>query len=173
MTGVQFDALPYEEGRQWELLEGDLIAVSSPTPEHQIFVQRLLLALMLHFKRHSGGIVLADVEFALSESDRVRPDVLVLLGERAANLDRFQVPVPGASDIAVEVISPSERTAESLRKVDRYLVMGVREIWQIYPKLRQVIVYTPELVRKLNQESALQTGLLPEFSLSIPELFEA
>ncbi len=32
MTGAQFDALPYEQGRHWELLEGDLIAVSSPTP---------------------------------------------------------------------------------------------------------------------------------------------
>ena len=30
MSGLQFDALPYEEGRRWELLEGDLIEVPSP-----------------------------------------------------------------------------------------------------------------------------------------------
>jgi hypothetical protein len=29
MSGLEFDALPYEEGRRWELLEGELIEVSS------------------------------------------------------------------------------------------------------------------------------------------------
>jgi Uma2 family endonuclease len=45
MTGAQFDALPYEEGRRRELLEGDLIEVSSPTPEHQDIVFNLVTAL--------------------------------------------------------------------------------------------------------------------------------
>ena len=29
MTGAQFDALPYEQGRQWELVNGELIDVPS------------------------------------------------------------------------------------------------------------------------------------------------
>jgi Uma2 family endonuclease len=50
MTGAQFDALAYEEGRRWELIEGELVEVSSPTPEHQILVQKLLLALILYIQ---------------------------------------------------------------------------------------------------------------------------
>ncbi len=38
MSGAEFDALPFEEGRRWELLAGDLIEVSSLTPEHQDIV---------------------------------------------------------------------------------------------------------------------------------------
>ena len=38
MTGLQFDALPYDEGRLWELLDGDLIEVPSPTLQHQDIV---------------------------------------------------------------------------------------------------------------------------------------
>ena len=41
MSGLQFDALPYEEGRRWELLEGDCIEVSSPTPRHQEIIFRV------------------------------------------------------------------------------------------------------------------------------------
>ena len=42
MSGLQFDALPYEEGRRWELLEGDLIEVPSATLRYQLIVLRLL-----------------------------------------------------------------------------------------------------------------------------------
>ena len=90
MSGPQFDALPYEEGRRWELLEGDLIEVSSPTPRHQ---------------------------FALSDLLRLRPDICVLLGERARQLDPDRTPLPGAPDLAIEVISPMERASESHEKV--------------------------------------------------------
>jgi Uma2 family endonuclease len=58
MTGPQFDALPYEEGRRWELIEGELVEVSSPTLEHQILLQRLLLALVLYAE---GAILSTDL----------------------------------------------------------------------------------------------------------------
>lgn len=67
MTGAQFDDLPYEEGRHWELLEGDLVEVSSPTLDHQEIVYRILAAL----KQYLGGgrgIASHDVEFALSQT---------------------------------------------------------------------------------------------------------
>ena len=172
MTGAQFDALPYQEGRRWELVEGDLVEVSSPTPEHQILVQRLLLALALYFQSQAQGLVLADVEFALAHDIRVRPDVLVLLGEKAERLDKSRAPVEGCPDIAVEVISPSERASDSMRKVDVYLAHGVREVWQIYPKTQQILIYTAsQEVRKLPETAGLSTPLLPGFELAISKLF--
>lgn len=59
------------------------------------------------------GAAFADVEFALSDSSRLRPDICVLLAEKARQLDPDRVPVPGAPDIAIEVISPTERAGES------------------------------------------------------------
>jgi Uma2 family endonuclease len=144
-------------------------AVSSPTLEHQLVIQRLLFALMLYFGRRPGGIVLADVEFALSDANRVRPDVFVLLGERAATLDRSIVPIPGTPDIAVKVISPGERTSTSTRKVETYLRHGVREVWQLFPALRQVVVFTPVESRR---PETLTTSLLPDFTLAVSSLFE-
>ena len=130
MTGPEFDALPYEEGRCWELLGGELIAVSSPTPQHQLILQRILFALMMYFDAHPGwGLALTDVEFALDDSHRLRPDVLVLLGERASSLDMARVPVPGAPDLAIEIISPSERSSETQQKLQSYLRHGTREVF--------------------------------------------
>jgi len=172
MTDPQFDALPYEEGRRWELIERELVEVSSPTPEHQILVQRLLLALVLYVHTQQQGLVLADVEFALGGDIRVRPDVLVLLGEKAERLDKLKVPVEGCPDLAIEVISPSERTSDGMRKVDVYLSHGVREVWQIYPKIQQVLIYTAgQSVRKLPEAAVLTTDLLPGFELQISKLF--
>ena len=49
MAGAQFDSLPYEEGRKWELLEGELIEVPSPTPEHQLIVSTFCASLRQYF----------------------------------------------------------------------------------------------------------------------------
>jgi Uma2 family endonuclease len=123
ITGAQFDAMPYEEGRQWELVDGDLISVSSPTPRHQDIVFEILLAVRRYLQQNKGsaGLAYQDVEFALTENDRVRPDVGVVLGEKSIRLNPDKVPIPGAPDIAIEVISPSERASESHDKVLAYL----------------------------------------------------
>ena len=173
MTGVQFDALPYEEGRRWELVEGDLIEVPAATPEHQIVVAEVVTRLGEYFRRSPIGGVLPDVEFALSDRDRMRPDVCVLLGERWTGLNRKRIPIPGAPDIACEIISPSERTAESTRKVRTYLRRGVKEVWQVFPEAREVIVWTADaMTRVLDAGEALSTGALPGWTLPLSGMFE-
>lgn len=171
MVGVQFDALPYDKGRRWELLEGELIEVSSPTPEHQDIVFNLLSALKRYLKSFSSGRAHQDVEFALSDQDRLRTDVCVLLGKKA-NLDPRKTPITGAPDIAVEVISPSERAGETRHKVVVYLRAGVHEVWQIYPATREVLVYAGTERREFREHEILTTTLLPGWSLSVQALFE-
>ena len=174
MSGAQFDALPYQEGRRWELLEGELIEVPSPTPEHQDIVYAILNALKLHLQEHgSQGAAYADVEFALAEHVRLRPDVCVLLPEKALQLDRDRIPIPCAPDLAIEVISPTERTAESRAKVDAYLRYGVAEVWQIYPDSRALEIYKRENGRStVSADQPVITDLLPGFSIPLSSFFE-
>ncbi len=171
MTGSQFDALPYEEGRRWELVGGELIPVPSPTPQHQTILQRILFALMVYFGTHpERGLVFTDVEFALDEDYRVRPDVLVLLGERAASLDMNRVPVPGAPDIAVEIISPSERSFETQQKLHAYPQYGTREVWQVYPKSKAVVVHRGGTSTTFTEDGRIETPLLPDFGLQLQRI---
>ena len=172
MTGPEFDALPYEEGRQWELVGGELIPVPSPTARHQAIVQKIQYALMTYVTAHPGRrLVFADLEFTLDGDHRVRPDVLVLLEDRAALLDIDKVPVPGAPDIAVEVISPSERSYDTQLKLEAYLRFGTQEVWQVYPKSKTVVVHRASASTTLSTGERLESPLLPGFALDIKSLF--
>jgi Uma2 family endonuclease len=66
-------------------------------------------------------------------------------------------------DLAVEVVSPSNRPGELLRKIGEYLAAGVSLVWVVYPKRRCVAVYRP------NEEepTVLREG---EFLENFPEL---
>jgi len=173
MSGLQFDALPYEEGRRWELLEGDLIEVPSATPRHQDIVFAVQLAIRSYLRDQGvNGRVYADVEFALSADTRLRPDVCVLLPEKAGQLDEDRIPIPGAPDLAIEVISPTERTTESQAKVQAYLRDGVSEVWQIYPRLRIAQIHTSESTRSLHADQPLTTDLLPGFSAPLASFLD-
>jgi len=172
LTGPEFDALPYEQARRWELLAGELIPVSSPTPEHQLILQRILLALLLYLDRKPGsGMAFTDLEFALTENCRVRPDVLFLVQDRAARLDMSRIPVPGCPDLAVEIISPSERSSDTQEKLQTYLANGTEEVWQVYPKSKCVVVHRGGASAILSAGEHISTSMLPDFSLGLDALF--
>jgi Uma2 family endonuclease len=170
MSGLQFDALPYEEGRRWELLEGDPIEVPSPTPRHQAKVFNILMALR-QYLAPGKGVAFADIEFALSDLSRLRPDVCVLLAE-ARQLDPDRVPVPGAPNIAIEVISPTERAVESHDKVLAYLRNGAAEVWQIFPKSRTVEIHKGAGSTTLDATQNIVSSLLPGFDVPAACFFE-
>ena len=171
MSGAQFDALPYEEGRKWELVDGELVSMPSPTWQHQDFVFKALLAIRTYLETNGTGLAAQDVEFALSDDDRLRPDVAVLLGANARRLDPTKTPIPGAPDIAIEVISPSERASESRDKVLAYLRHGAIEVWQVYPKSRTVLIHRGHTARSLEWTQPIETDLLPGFALQLAALF--
>jgi Uma2 family endonuclease len=77
-----------------------------------------------------------------------------------------------AADLAIEVISPSEHTAESMAKVDSYFRAGALEVWQVYPKPQQVFVYvSAREIRKLSAGDSISTALLPGFELPVAAIF--
>jgi Uma2 family endonuclease len=97
--------------------------------------------------------------------------VCVLLGDIAKSLDPTKTPIPGAPDIAIEVISPSERASESHDKVRAYLRSGTTEVWQVYPKSRTVLIHRGEIARSLEWNQPVETDLLPGFALELASLF--
>jgi Uma2 family endonuclease len=82
-------------------------------------------------------------------------------------MDPERTPIPGAPDIAIEVISPSERASESYDKVRAYLRNGTTEVWQIYPKSRTVQIHRGETARSLEWSQGIETDLLPGFGLQL------
>ena len=49
--------------------------------------------------------------------------------------------IMGAPDFVVEVLSPSTKRKDCIKKLDKYREAGVKEYWMIDPYKRKVIVY--------------------------------
>jgi Uma2 family endonuclease len=76
-------------------------------------------------------------------------------------------------DLAVEVISPNEVHEDVLMKVNEYFAFGVRTVWVVVPRTREIYVYrTASDVRILTATDELDGGdLLPGFRLPLADLF--
>jgi Uma2 family endonuclease len=170
MTAEQFDALPQEEGRRCELLDGELIEMPTATARHNVIQTRLTMALYPKVVVDGGGGVLTATEFAFGEN-RFQPDLAVLLHEKWINVEQDRSPVLIIPDIAVEIVSPSEVVNKLERKVAVYLDKSVAEVWVINLSLRHMYVHTADSVRKLRNTDTLETPLLPGWSLPLGSLF--
>lgn len=104
-----------------------------------------------------------------------RPDVAFVSCERWP-LDR-QTPSSNAwevvPDLAVEVISPTNKAVEVVERLEEYFNAGARLVWVIFPNVKTVYVYeSPKKLRILQDGDELDGGsVLPGFRLPIGHLF--
>ncbi len=111
-----------------------------------------------------------DFEFALNADTRLRPDVLFVRSSRVEEIDPDRVPAQGAPDLAVEVISPSERPRDINMKLLAYLRLGTEEVWQVFPNSRLIVVHRDGRSQTITSGPPT-TPLLPGFSIEIESLF--
>jgi Uma2 family endonuclease len=80
---------------------------------------------------------------------------------------------PGAPDLAVEVLSPDDRTGEVDEKIDAWLTAGCLAVWIVDPKLQTVTVYQSQrVVVTYTTGQSLDGGeVIPGFGCKVDELF--
>lgn len=160
----------------WELIDGELVAVSATGEEHAGITFKLILRLGNHVTANRlGTVVLPDTGIVVSEQRQtVRlPDVGFIRGDRLPadrnRLGFFRV-VP---DLVVEVRSRGDTRAELVAKGMMWLEAGAELVWLIDP----VTVTVTELGRKLaprelGREDTLDGGdIVPGFRMPVNELF--
>lgn len=167
ITAEQFAQMTPAETEDFELVEGDLIPLASPTPLHARICLRIGRSLDDYLTSHAMGDCFPDVDCRLSSDTVRRPDVSVFLGRE---IDLRKSPIPFAPDIAVEVLSPSETTIETNRKIQGYLTAGTQEVWIVDQPNREIFQYTNKEIRLFRGAHAFATSLLPGFSLTVEDL---
>jgi len=172
MTAEQFDALPEEEGRNWELLDGELIEVSSATPKHNRILGRLLMLIESFAAPRRLGAMLAGTDLAVRKDTRLCPDLGFFLAETWRTVDLDRVPVVETPDIAIEIISPSETAIAINRKTDAYLKWGVKEVWLIDPEVRMIFVHSIAGIERLSEGAFLFSEPIPCWRIQVADLFE-
>ena len=118
----------------------------------------------------------AETGFLLSsDPDTVRaPDFAFV---STARLPGGHVPpgyFPGAPELAVEVLSPSESPQEVKQKLRAYFAAGCRLVWIVDPLAQTIRVYAaPSRSRTLTIDDELAGGdVLPGFRCPVREIFE-
>jgi Uma2 family endonuclease len=172
----QFCELPHNAHKRFELHEGEIVEMPSPSPLHQWIVAELLYLLKAFLRIQPLGYVFGDnLDYEPADGVIVQPDLSFVSYARAPSLpERFTL----MPDLAVEVRSPSNAERDLLRKVLLYFAYGAREVWIIYPDERMVRLYTPAAqganVRQFTEGETLSgSAVLPEFTLVVAQLFPA
>jgi Uma2 family endonuclease len=125
------------------------------------------------------GDVEVEMLFILDEAEDLqrRPDVAFVSYERwprSRPVSDDEAAWNVVPDLAVEVVSPTDRDEAGLAKVREYFQAGVRLVWKVYPRERVVHVYeTFTTIRVLTRADELDGGeVVPGFRLPLTMLFE-
>lgn len=142
-TAEQLIQMP-ADGKRYELIAGELRMMSPSGWKHGEVVGNLHGLLWRHvYERQLGKLFGAETGFLIGrDPDTVRaPDIAFITREHLPEQDPAEAYWPGAPDLAVEVLSPNDKTGEVDEKIQSWLDAGVRLVWVVDPKLRIVTSY--------------------------------
>ncbi len=120
----------------------------------------------------SGSLACNDTGFITERGpDSVRgPDISFWSAERLKEVPVGYIEI--APDLLVEVLSPSNTSAQIRRKLQEYFVKGVRLVWVVAPEDRTITIYRTADEGRLLHETAKMTGedALPGFECRVTDL---
>lgn len=162
-------------GKKYELVKGELVEMTPPGGTHGKTAVRLSTRLQTFVEAKQLGEVMVESGYRLtSQPDTVRgPDISFLA---AQNMPAEGLPedyIPGAPDLAVEIVSPGDTAAEVQEKVQDYLTHGTRLVWIVYPRQRVVIVHYPDGMAKTLHPHDMLNGeeVIPGFTCRVGDIF--
>jgi Uma2 family endonuclease len=125
-----------DDGRRYEIIEGELYEMPSPSWAHAAVIASLITMLIPLVTRLGGRWLTAPLDVFFQGANPVQPDILVLLPDWSGSLT--QRGIEGAPDLLVEDLSPSNRGHDLLTKRALYARAGVREYWLVDPEERTI-----------------------------------
>jgi Uma2 family endonuclease len=163
-----------------ELIDGEHYVSPAPAVKHQDIVLNLGRILLTFVRAHRlGKVMIGPVDVLFTEHDVVEPDVLFVATE---HMDRVRERyVAGAPDLLVEVLSPSNRGYDRVKKRRLYEAQGVPEYWIVDPPAETLEIYrAASLGGQLAQcatlsraaGDTLETPLLAGLRIPLGEVFE-
>lgn len=175
LTYHDYMLLP-DDGKRYEIIEGDLCMTPAPVTRHQIIVGRLLHVLLSYLETHPLGTVLtAPCDVVLSNTDIVQPDVLYVQNNSKAQVTEQNI--QGPPDMVIEVLSPGTAARDHDLKRKRYEYFGVKEYWLVDPDLNTFEILALHTGRYTQvcfatRPATCTSALLPDLTLDLGRLLK-
>ncbi|HET6951354.1 MAG TPA: Uma2 family endonuclease [Acidimicrobiales bacterium] len=126
LTYADLEALP-EDGKRYELIDGELFVSPSPSPAHQDVVGNLHVLLRAACPPDLK-VLLGPLDWLVDEHNVYVPDLMVV--RRGDTTPRL---LPRPPLLAIEVLSPSTRHVDLGRKRTAYARAGLDDYWIVDP----------------------------------------
>lgn len=173
LTYEDFCLLP-NDGKRYEIIDGELFVTPAPLTLHRRLVTRLSSFLCGFLETHLlGEVFVAPFDVVFSQFDVVEPDIVYISKERAGILTAKNA--QGAPDLVVEVLSESTARTDRTTKLKLYARFGVRGYWVIDAEKISAEVYRRkedglDFAAELSSSDSLSSPLLPGFSVALRRL---
>lgn len=136
LTYEEWAARP-ETNRIEELIDGELVVTPPARAVHQSVVTELLVRLHANAATRGDFVVPAPFGIRAGERTVVEPDVVYFLADRV-DFDQQQHTVTTPPDLVVEVLSPSTRSHDLVRKRRIFEQHGIAEAWFVDTDARRI-----------------------------------
>ncbi len=175
LTVADYERLP-DDGRRYELIDGELIEMRAPSLFHQLLLANYFAMLWAYVQeRKFGWVMFSPLGVELAEHNVLQPDlVFVSRGNQAMMAGRL---VKGSPDLVVEATSPDSRLRDMVRKRDKYQHAGVREYWLIDTIAQTQTTWVLEgryyVELPTDEDGKARSIVLPDLKIDVSALFDA
>ena len=165
-----------DDGKRYEIVDGDLVVSPSPKRRHQRAVGILLNFLIRAQQAGCGEAYVAPFHVVFDPHNVTEPDLLFISRGRLGIVTEDNV--QGAPDLVVEVLSESTRDRDLGAKLRLYARNGVQFYWVVDPDAQTLQSYELQ-AGGYREGPALSVGatlacpLFPGLDLAVGEVFGA
>ena len=140
LTYEDYARLTPPDSGNYELHNGQIIHMPSPTPLHQDLAGELYLEMKIFARVNKlGKVYIAPLDTLFDQFNTFQPDVLFISKKRLEIIGEKKI--EAAPDLVVEVLSKGNTKKEMLHKKHTYETYGVREYWLIDLKKETITLY--------------------------------
>jgi Uma2 family endonuclease len=137
---ARWESLP-DDGNRYEVIDGVLYMSTAPSFFHQWIIRQLFLTLFAQIDDQGIGLTIwSPLGVFMPGCDPVQPDLLVILNSDLTIIRERRI--EGIPALLVEILSPSNATADTEIKRKAYARAGVPEYWIIRPASRDALRYS-------------------------------
>lgn len=157
----EYQALVDESDQRYELIDGEIYLLASPSFKHQVVVNEIAVQFYNYFKGKNCQSLTAPLDIRLfgcatkfeEDPNVVQPDVIVICDEEKVNEQgRYE----GVPSLVVEVLSPSTISKDMALKLNLYMKSGIREYWIVNPEKKQITQYSFSKEREIEDSQVLE-----------------
>ncbi len=165
-TFEEFEAMPKQDGVNYELIDGIILMSPRPTVTHQKISLRLASALLNALKEKNCDVV-QEIDLVL-EGNNLIPDILVTCNEQFEGKRHEKPPL-----IVIEIVSPSSASRDFITKLQKYEQLGIKEYWIVVPEEKSIwVICFAQNSRNHYYSGQVISSVLPDLTIYLDEIFE-